>query len=117
MRMYGHSEVRPSRSARANVCRTLKSHGVHVDTNGMRVKNVAVIGVTLFITTGGVADAAKTYSNCTQLNKAHPHGVGKPGARDKTSGTPVTNFKRSRPLYRANKKSDRDGDGIACEKA
>ena len=82
-----------------------------------RRANVAAVGVTLLITTGGVADAARTYANCTKLNRVYPHGVGKPGARDKTSGTPVTNFKRSRALYRANKGSDRDGDGIACEKA
>jgi hypothetical protein len=84
---------------------------------GKRVLNVAAIGATLFITTGGVADAARTYSNCTKLNKVYPHGVGKPGARDKTSGARVTNFKRSRALYKANKARDRDGDGIACEKA
>jgi hypothetical protein len=63
------------------------------------------------------AAAAKTYRNCTALNKAYPHGVGRPGARDKTSGTPVTNFKRGKALYNANRGSDRDGDGIACEKA
>jgi hypothetical protein len=28
----------------------------------------------------------------------------------------VTSFKVSTPLYNANKKSDRDRDGIACEK-
>ena len=38
------------------------------------------------------------------------------GARDSTSGTPVTNFKVSKSLYNANGGSDRDGDGIACEK-
>lgn len=65
----------------------------------------------------GPADAAaKTYKNCTALNKDYPHGVGKPGARDKTSGTPVRNFEVSKALYDANKKSDRDKDGIACEK-
>ena len=63
------------------------------------------------------ASAAKSFQNCTALNKVYPHGVGRPGARDKTSGTPVTNFKRSKALYTANRKSDRDGDGIACEKA
>jgi hypothetical protein len=61
--------------------------------------------------------SAKTYQNCTALNRAYPHGVGRSGARDKTSGAPVTNFKRSKALYMANRKSDRDGDGIACEKA
>jgi len=44
--------------------------------------------------------------------------VGKKGARDKVSGStkPVTNFKVDNALYAANKKSDRDGDGVACEK-
>lgn len=45
-----------------------------------------------------------------------PHGVGLKNAKDKTSGTPVTDFRRSKALYKANKKSDRDGDKIACEK-
>jgi excalibur calcium-binding domain-containing protein len=60
------------------------------------------------------------YKNCTNLNKRYPHGVGKLHARDKTSGTPVTNFRRSNTLYsRAmsyNRGLDRDKDGIACEK-
>ena len=72
---------------------------------------------TLTISAAPAAEAApKTFKNCTALNKVYKHGVGKPGARDKTSGTPVTNFKRSAALYKANKKSDRDKDGIACEK-
>ena len=49
------------------------------------------------------------------MHKTYPHGVGKPHAHDHTSGTPVTNFKHSKALYRANKSMDRDGDGIACE--
>lgn len=40
---------------------------------------------------------------------------------DHTSGTPVTNFKRSTKLYELamsyNRGLDRDKDGIACEKA
>ncbi len=64
------------------------------------------------------ATAAKEYKNCTELNKKYPHGVGKKGAKDKVSGSskPVTNFKVDTALYNANKKSDRDKDGIACEK-
>ena len=59
-----------------------------------------------------------TYANCTALNKKYPHGVGKVGAHDKVSGKtkPVTNFYKNTSLYNANKKSDRDKDGIACEK-
>ena len=64
----------------------------------------------------GPVTAAKSYQNCTALNKVYPHGVGKYGARDHTSGTPVTNFKRSRALYNANDHLDRDNDKIACEK-
>lgn len=61
------------------------------------------------------------FKNCTNYNKLYPHGVGRLKAVDKTSGEPVTNFKRSTALYlRAmsfNKGLDRDKDGIACEKA
>ena len=61
------------------------------------------------------------WQNCTVVNKRLPHGVGRANARDKTSGTPVTNFRRDTALYntaaRANGGLDRDKDGIACEKA
>jgi Excalibur calcium-binding domain len=60
------------------------------------------------------------WKNCTQVNKRWPHGVGRIGAHDRTSGTPVTTFKRSNLLYntamRNNRGLDRDKDGIACEK-
>lgn len=64
---------------------------------------------------------AKHYRNCTALQKVYPHGVGKPGAKDKVSGKyrpgrSVTNFKKSLALYNANKDKDRDRDGVACEK-
>jgi Spy/CpxP family protein refolding chaperone len=61
------------------------------------------------------AKPAKHFQNCDSMHKVYPHGVGKPGAKDHTSGTPVTTFKRSTPLYNANTASDRDKDGIACE--
>lgn len=60
------------------------------------------------------------WKNCTTVNQRYPHTVGRLGARDKTSGIPVTNFKRSNFLYRTamryNRGLDRDKDGIACEK-
>ena len=62
-----------------------------------------------------VAHAARSFKNCASMHRVYPHGVGRPGAQDHTSGTPVTNFKRSRTLYRANRGLDRDKDGIACE--
>lgn len=74
---------------------------------------IPVLGVTA---SADAATKARTFANCTAMAKVYPHGVGRPGARDQTSGTPVTNFKRSRAIYNANTKSDRDKDGIACEK-
>jgi len=69
----------------------------------------------------GIAAAPPLYKNCTNLNKKYPHGLGKLGARDRTSGTPVTNFKRSTKFYNLamsyNRGLDRDKDGVACEKA
>ena len=84
------------------------------------------LGAVLSVTGGSLlaapASAAlprpKTYANCTALNKVFPHGIGKTGARDKTgaSSKPVTTFTRHDATYRLNTKSDRDKDGIACEK-
>jgi len=55
------------------------------------------------------------------VNKRFLHGVGKLRAHDKTTGTPVTNFRRSTSLYltamHSNRELDRDKDGIACEKS
>ena len=60
------------------------------------------------------------FKNCTALNKTYAHGVGKSNAKDKTSGKPVTTFKKSTSLYnkviRYKRGLDRDKDGIACEK-
>lgn len=60
----------------------------------------------------------KTYANCTALNKVYAHGVGRKGAKDKVRGKskPVTNFTVDTKTYNKNTKSDRDKDGIACEK-
>jgi hypothetical protein len=67
---------------------------------------------------GSVVLKAKAYKNCTELNKVYKHGVAKKGAKDKVKGKskPVTGFKVDTALYNANSKSDRDGDGVACEK-
>lgn len=61
------------------------------------------------------------FKNCTAMNRVYPHGVGKKGARNHTSGTRVKTFKVSTSLYtkivRHRSGLDRDKDGIACEKA
>lgn len=77
----------------------------------------AVAAVLSAVALAGPAHAAppKSFANCDAMHHVYPHGVGRPGAHDHTSGTPVTTFKRSSALYDANHGSDRDGDGIACE--
>ena len=65
--------------------------------------------------------AVAPFKNCTQFNKRYPHGVGRVGAHDHTSGKPVTTFLRNNVLYakamRNNSGLDRDKDKIACESA
>jgi hypothetical protein len=82
---------------------------------------VALVAVLATVAIAPSATASPTvtrYPNCKALNRRYPHGVGKIGAHDHTSGSPpVTNFKRSNALYQANRARDRDKDGIACEKA
>ena len=59
--------------------------------------------------------AAKVFKNCTDLNKVYPGGVALPGAIN-SGGTAKQEPFYSKALYLANKKSDRDKDGLACEK-
>jgi hypothetical protein len=98
----------------------------------MRVRPFTIVALTTLVSAGlagthaDAATAAKpkppvVYKNCAALNAKYPHGVGKRGAKDKVSGEvvkgkSVTTFKVDDALYKANKKSDRDGDGVACEK-
>jgi hypothetical protein len=58
---------------------------------------------------------AKVFKNCTELNKIYPGGVAMPGAIN-AGGTTKKTPKYNKALYVANIKSDRDKDGIACEK-
>jgi hypothetical protein len=90
-----------------------------------RVTALLAVAALLLASPAGAATSTsaaipKLFKNCTNLNKKYPHGVGRNNARDHTSGTPVTNFKRSTKLYRLamsyNRGLDRDKDGIACEK-
>ena len=53
---------------------------------------------------------AMIYKNCTELRKAYPKGVAKDAKSAQTTGATV-----NAKVYNANKKSDRDKDGIICE--
>jgi hypothetical protein len=82
------------------------------------MKRFTFISFFLVLTLGIVPEsnaATKTFKNCTELNKVYPGGVALPGAVNKGGSTKLTP-KYDKKLYTANKKSDRDKDGIACEK-
>lgn len=74
---------------------------------------LSVVLVTSFSTHSNAA--AKKFKNCTELNKVYPGGVAKPGTVNKGGATKKEPFVDA-ALYKANIKSDRDKDGIACEK-
>lgn len=77
---------------------------------------LAVISLGLVFSSSFSSQAAvKVFKNCTELNKVYPGGVELPGAVN-SGGTTKKEPKYSKALYIANKKSDRDKDGIACEK-
>ena len=75
---------------------------------------LALILISINIFTLNVAEA-KTFKNCTDLNKVYKGGVALPGATN-SGGATRYQPKFNKALYLANKKSDRDNDGIACEK-
>ena len=75
---------------------------------------ILVLGLTISFNPISNA-AAKKFKNCTELNKVYPGGVALPGAVN-AGGATKKEPKYDKALYTANKKSDRDGDGIACEK-
>ena len=93
----------------------------------MKVRKQLVVAIAVGSLTLGLpalpagAHTTGIHDNCTNLNQKWAHGVGRRRAVDKTSGTPVTSFKRSTRLYKKamshNGTLDRDRDGIACEKA
>lgn len=58
----------------------------------------------------------KTYKNCTALNKDYKGGVAKSSKIKNKGGKTKYKPHVSSKLYNANKKMDRDKDGIACEK-
>jgi hypothetical protein len=63
------------------------------------------------------ASAQDKAAECARVNTHHPHGVGRPGAKDKTQkgDRKVKGFTVGKRLYRELRSLDTDEDGIACE--
>lgn len=84
----------------------------------------AVLAATAVVSGTSTAEAAPTvYKNCTAVHKVYSGGIAKKSVTKNrvTSKGKVTyralkgTVKKDDALYNANKKSDADGDGIACE--
>jgi hypothetical protein len=85
----------------------------------MRFYRAKIILLTSFLVVGLLGTpaiaAAKKFKNCAELNKVYPGGVALPGSVN-AGGATKKEPKYDKALYTANKSSDRDKDGIACEK-
>lgn len=72
-----------------------------------------------------VAPKSTTYKNCTEIHKHWSGGIAKKGVTTNTTHSKGKTYHRAlkgtvkhdTALYNANKKSDADKDGIACEKS
>jgi hypothetical protein len=80
-----------------------------------KVNTILVLILMLLAPNSQAQAAAKVFKNCTELNKVYPGGVALPGAVN-SGGITKKEPKYNKSLYLANMKSDRDKDGIACEK-
>jgi hypothetical protein len=94
---------------------------MHVTPLGAALAASSLVLAVSAIASPATAHDTGIHDNCTNLNKVYPHGVGTKYAKDKTSGKPVTTFKRAPKIYweaeKHNPDLDRDNDRIACEKA
>lgn len=81
---------------------------------------LAVLPLAAAATLSSPASAAAkkpvVYQNCTALVKHYAHGVAKSGYRERGGGLHGHKPYVNTALYNANKKSDRDKDGVACER-
>lgn len=76
---------------------------------------VAIVSIMNLVLMQQSYAAAKSFKNCTELNKVHPSEVALLGAVN-FGGATKRAPKFDGGLLTINKKSDRDTDGITCEK-
>ena len=95
----------------------------------MKTSPLAAVALTAAMLLGGAtaADAApKHYANCAAVHRVYSGGIAKPSVHRNTikhsNGTKTYKalkgtVKHSTALYKANRKLDRDKDGVLCEKS
>ncbi len=85
-----------------------------------RILGAIIVIALLFSMSYGVANkveaGAKSYQNCTELNKDYKGGVAETASTKNKGGKTKYKPHVSKELYEANKSKDRDKDGIACER-
>lgn len=95
----------------------------------LKIVMTGILSISLLGATSGQSDAAtkaKTFKNCTDMQKTYKGGVSKKkGLKNRTgydkNGKAIyknTKYKAyvSLATYNLNKSKDRDKDGIACER-
>ncbi len=77
-----------------------------------RMKKFFVVAISTLIVTFTFTPSlqAQKFKNCTELRKVYPKGVAKDAKASKATGATL-----NAKVYSANKSSDRDNDGAACE--
>ncbi|MGG3798633.1 excalibur calcium-binding domain-containing protein [Metabacillus fastidiosus] len=80
------------------------------------ILSLSLILGALVVSPSSIDAAAKSYKNCTELNKDYKGGVAKDSKVTNKGGKTKNTPHVSADLYNANKSKDRDKDGIACEK-
>ena len=79
------------------------------------IASIAIVGLSIAFATP--SSASQTFKTCKELNKTYKYGVGLEGAQNMVKGKPkASKHLVDVAIYEANKKSDGDKDGIACEK-
>jgi uncharacterized membrane protein len=78
---------------------------------------VAVLALALPATAEARPAHVRHFKNCTAMHRTYKGGVARKGAHDHRSGGGHAKYRPhvSTALYKANKKMDRDHDGVACE--
>ena len=80
-----------------------------------RYRLILILSFVLIASSPPSQASGRVFKNCTELIKVYPGGVALPGAVN-VGGATKKLPKYNKALYLANQKSDRDKDGIACEK-
>jgi hypothetical protein len=76
------------------------------------MKRFFLVALSTFLVTFSFTPSvhAQKFKNCTELRKVYPKGVAKNAKAAQTTGATL-----NAKVYNANKSSDRDNDGAACE--